>query len=198
MQGGHKEQFLLFFCFKEEGNLSNVSNQHSPQTSRSAALHACMWEQKWARPACHCSRSWVGRPLLLPIHQPPEVELTAQPGQAPSPRHGSGPPPACGWPPPRSPHFWKLKREKIFEFCFYRCCFFLTQSTHNSRWQFSPHTGKRSALIRAGPGWILTMLVWCEISVEQTQTSLERVQNTLIQLFFSSSTSTQLSPDIKY
>lgn len=71
-----------------------------------------MWEWKWALPACHCSHSWVEHPLLLPIHQPPEVEQTAQPEPAPSPPPGSGPPPAYGWHLPHSPHYWRESEGK--------------------------------------------------------------------------------------
>lgn len=79
----------------------NVSEHHSPQTSPSAAQHVYMWELKWGQPACRCSHSWAGHPLLLPAPQPPEVEQRAQPEPAPSPPLGLGPLLAYEWHLPR-------------------------------------------------------------------------------------------------
>lgn len=95
--------------------LERKIQSHSPQTSPSAARHVCMWEWRWAQPACRCSRNWVALPPLLPIHQPPGVEQTARTEPAPSPQHGSGPPPAYGWRPPRSPHYWSESESRSRE-----------------------------------------------------------------------------------
>lgn len=86
-----------------------TSAPHSPQTSRRSAPRVYRWAQRWARPACRCSRSRTGMSHRLPGPGCPSLAgaRRGRRGLAPFLQLGWDPPPVCVWLPLHSRHSYK-------------------------------------------------------------------------------------------